>query len=432
MTPIQNVHLELYILVLTGFLYFWGFEKKPEKGESGWAFMSMLKVMMAVLASDMTIWIVESIKKPQLIFFYKLMWTINYVSLLLLLYLYILYMHTYLKEKFDISSPYPKRYYALVGSLSILFWMMSFRTDWMFYIGPDYEVDYHYTYLFSCIVVLLILLPGLVIIMRHRMNIDRHTKVTFGLYIVIPIFALGLEFVVGVDTSFNIALGLSLLMIYVSINQKNRMIAYEQRMEVQKKANELRETEQKVMVGNIQPLFIQSVLASIADMATKDPGKAGETTTSFASYLRMNLQSVGKNQPVPFEEELKHAESYLELEKNVWPGKINVEYDTEAFNFFLPVLTLQPIVENALVHGIIPNGGGTIKIWSKEDGDNFLVGIEDDGVGFDSTLVSDGIGISNTRSRIKKICRGSIKVDSEKDKGTRVVLTIPRTTNMTF
>ena len=432
MTPIQNAKLEAYILILIAFLHFWGFGKKPEKGSSGWAYMSMLKVMMVVLVSDMAIWSVEALAKPSLMLLYKFFWTVNYASCLILLYFYILCMHTYLKEEFSISSPWPKKFFVTVILASMVLWTASFYTGWIFTVDSNFVPVYKNLYTFICITAAVMVSPGFIIYFKHMREIDLHTNLTFGFYILVPILALVLEVSLGIDTCFYLALGLCLLMIYVNINQKNRMIAYEQKMEVQKRANELRETEQKVMMGNIQPLFIQSVLASIADMAVKDPVKAGETTTSFASYLRMNLNSVGKNQPVPFEEELKHAESYLELEKNIWPGKINVEYDTEAFMFFLPVLTLQPIVENAMVHGIVPNGGGTIRIWSREEGDDFIVGVEDDGVGFDSTLVSDGVGISNTRSRIKKICNGSLKVDSEKGKGTRVVITIPRTTNMTF
>ena len=153
---------------------------------------------------------------------------------------------------------------------------------------------------------------------------------------------------------------------------------------------------------------------------------------SFATYLRMNLNSVGKNEPVPFEEELRHADAFLDLETKIRPGKIKVEHEINAVNFFLPVLTLQPIVENAIVHGILPKSGGTIKLWSREEDDSFLIGVDDDGIGFDSSLVPDGVGIKNTRERIIKFCGGSLSISSGKNLGTKVIIIIPKNTNMTF
>ncbi len=154
-------------------------------------------------------------------------------------------------------------------------------------------------------------------------------RILFSIYSLLPIVAMFIEYLTEINCIFYSSTALLILLVYVGINQKNRLIAYNQSVELQAKESEMKETEQKVMMGNIQPLFIQTVLASIADMAEKDPKRAESTTSSFATYLRMNLNSVGKNEPVPFEEELKHMGIYDIPNASDIPPTFEIQDDVE-------------------------------------------------------------------------------------------------------
>ena len=431
MTPLENMWIELYMAALIAILYLLGCRGKKEKFTASWYYKYSLIVEFSVLTTDIFLWFCEYTGKG-IFLLYEIDWTVNFILYILLVLLYSLYLYACINENYEIKIEYPLHYFCAVAGISLILWISSYWNDWFFTLNKAFYPEYNHIYFFIAILIFCLLLPDATIFFKIRKKMEKKMVIYFSLYSIIPIVAFILEYVTQINCLFYSFTSLSLLFVYVVINQKNRMIAYNQSIELQKKETELKETEQKVMMGNIQPLFIQSVLASIADMAQKAPKRAEATTSSFATYLRMNLNSVGKNEPLPFEEEVRHADSYLELEANIRPDKIAVEHDIEAYNFFLPVLTLQPIVENAIVHGLLPKGGGAIRLWSREEGDSFLIGVDDDGIGFDSTLVPDGVGISNTRSRLEKFCGGTVNIESEKGKGTKVTLTIPKTTNMTF
>jgi len=110
---------------------------------------------------------------------------------------------------------------------------------------------------------------------------------------------------------------------------------------------------------------------------------------------------------------------------------LNVEYDIQDANFAVPALMLQPIVENAVKHGVCKKeDGGTVKISVKKNEDGVVIIVSDDGVGFDADEVkNDGrshIGIENVRNRLQSISHGDMKIESEPGAGTTVTITIPK------
>ncbi len=430
MTALENMWIELYMAAMIFIIFLLG-KKKSEKNSSLWYYNITLLLQIAVILSDVALWYFEY-KGRGIFILYEIIWTVNFMLFVFMVLYYSLYLYAYVGENYGINTRYPLGYFFFIFIVSTLLWISSYWNDIIFILHEEFYPTYSYIYSFVPFLIMILMIPDIIILVKARNKMEKRMLLLFSFYSISPFIALFLEVVLNIDCIFYSSTCLSLLLIYVGVSQKSRMIAYNQSIEIEKKESELRETEQKVMMGNIQPLFIQSVLASIADMAPKDPKKAEETTSSFATYLRMNLNSVGKNEPVPFEEELRHADAFLDLETKIRPGKIKVEHEINAVNFFLPVLTLQPIVENAIVHGILPKGGGTIKLWSREENDSFLIGVDDDGIGFDSSLVPDGVGIKNTRERIIKFCGGSLSISSGKNLGTKVIIIIPKNTNMTF
>ena len=135
--------------------------------------------------------------------------------------------------------------------------------------------------------------------------------------------------------------------------------------------------------------------------------------------------------PVPFRRELEHLEKYLYIEKLRFADKLNIEYDIQTTDFELPLLSIQPLVENAVKHGVgMKEEGGTVTIATRETDTDYEVIISDDGVGFDTTVQNnDGrshVGMENTRRRLKEMCNARVEITSTIGEGTVAKVIIPK------
>ncbi len=202
--------------------------------------------------------------------------------------------------------------------------------------------------------------------------------------------------------------------------------------EREKTKKELYEAKVNVMVSQIQPHFMYNALTSIAMMCTIDPETAQEATVTFADYLRGNMDSLKQTAPVPFEMELEHLKKYLYIEQLRFGKKLQVEYDLPVMNFRVPMLSIQPLVENAVKHGVgMKKKGGTVVISTRETDTAYQVIIRDDGVGFDPDAKKepDGrshVGMENTRKRLMDLCGAGIITESVIGEGTTVTITLPK------
>jgi len=197
--------------------------------------------------------------------------------------------------------------------------------------------------------------------------------------------------------------------------------------------HELAESRIAIMLSQIQPHFLYNSLAVISRLCDENPAEAKRATVNFSDYLRINMNLLESSEPIPFENELNHTIGFLNLEKTMYGEALNVIYDIETKNFKLPALTLQPIVENAIKHGIDKKEeGGTITISTKETEGYYFVIVSDDGVGFDTLkTVNDGkphIGINNVRLRLSLQCKGSLEIASKPGTGTTATIIIPKLT----
>ena len=203
-------------------------------------------------------------------------------------------------------------------------------------------------------------------------------------------------------------------------------------IERERAEKELYEAKVAVMTSQIQPHFMYNALTSIAMMCQIDPETAQEATVTFAKYLRGNMDSLKQTKPVPFETELEHLKKYLYIEKLRFGKKLNVEYDIQATDFKLPMLSVQPLVENAVKHGVgMKKKGGTVTISTRETDNAFEVIISDNGVGFDTSApkADDGrshVGMENTRTRLQEMCGAEITIESTVDVGTTATIRLPK------
>ncbi len=217
--------------------------------------------------------------------------------------------------------------------------------------------------------------------------------------------------------------GISIFIIYL-------MIQTDRNRQQEEQDRQLMDMNIAMMLSQIQPHFLYNALSSIRRMIKKDPEVAEVAIENFSTYLRQNLEALNRVEPISFASELRHVEEYLYLEKLRFGDRLTVTYRIDFTEFTLPPLTLQPIVENAVKHGIMKKEeGGSIEIAAHKDGKNAVLTVKDDGVGFipDAVLKSDRmhVGFTNVERRIRMQCNGTVRADSEVGVGTAVTITIP-------
>ncbi len=184
----------------------------------------------------------------------------------------------------------------------------------------------------------------------------------------------------------------------------------------------------QIMTSQIRPHFLFNALNTIRALYARDHALADKTMEDFSMYLRQNLESLGQPELIPLSRELEHTRVYLELEMLQYPS-LSVEYRIEDEDFSVPALTIQPLAENAIRHGVRGLTHGQIVITTKKEAGCHRITIRDNGVGFDGNGQRESektpIGIDNVRSRVEQMCGGTMTIESEKGKGTAVTLRIP-------
>lgn len=176
--------------------------------------------------------------------------------------------------------------------------------------------------------------------------------------------------------------------------------------------------------------FLYNTLTAIGCLCDIDSSRAKKAIIDFSEYLRGNLDSLSRTALIPFEKELSHISIYLSLEKMRFEEELTVQYDLTVKNFLLPPLTVQPLVENAVRHGISKKeDGGIIIIATKDTGKYIEITVTDNGAGFDMDKLDKEdrvhVGLQNVRKRLQIQCGGSLKIESSPGNGTRVTLAIP-------
>ena len=212
---------------------------------------------------------------------------------------------------------------------------------------------------------------------------------------------------------------------------KKALIDYQGARLARKLEKELEESRIDIMRSQMQPHFVYNILNVIYYMCGKDPATAQEAISKFSDYLRNNLEALSQKELITFRKELDHIHTYLELEQIRFGEELSVVYDIEEDGFLLPALTIQPLVENAVKHGISKKrGGGVVTISSYEEENAYQITIADTGVGFDvDRYMDDGkvhVGLMNVRHRLRSGMNATVEIDSVPGSGTTVTVTIPK------
>ena len=312
----------------------------------------------------------------------------------------------------------------------------------VFLLRSSGETDWSRNRLFSIVAALWIVYVGLLIYTQFSTAIysiddsnvyrrgrrDRLTpkqRLAFSLYITIPMISMLIQmFFYGIYT---ILLGSSAAAVfmfnYIWLDQSERY--YQQ-------VQENKQLRVDIMLSQIQPHFLYNTLGAIQSLCKTDPAAAEKAVAKFSKFLRGNMDSLSKDRTISFDQELEHTKLYLELEQLRYEDALQVRYELGCTAFRIPTLTLQPLAENAVRHGVRGklSGRGYVAISTQEFEDRYEITVSDDGPGFDPEQeIRDGrshVGLANVRERLQRVVGGSLRIESAPGAGTKAVIVIPK------
>ena len=254
----------------------------------------------------------------------------------------------------------------------------------------------------------------------RRKQLTKKQRAAFTVYLLIPLgcmliqmFSYGLLMIV-IGTSVSAMI----MFVFILLDQVDHSIR-------QQKENAAQQAS--ITVLQMRPHFIYNTLMSIYYLCKQDAEKAQQVILDFSSYLRKNFTAIAKADAIPFEEELEHTRAYLAVEQARFKDQLLVEFDTPFTDFRIPPLTLQPIVENAVKHGMDPELEPLFISISTRRQDGYAeIIVDDSGPGYQPADDNEPhIGLDNVRERLKMMCKGDLTISRRDCGGTIVTIRIP-------
>jgi sensor histidine kinase YesM len=303
--------------------------------------------------------------------------------------------------------------------INLALYQTCFYSDIVFTISPTNHFDpgpLRSTCLIVSVTYLVILLAYTIILYRNKAN-----RFLFVLLIATYIICIIGAFLDSLSGEYSILCNI----IAVCIFAYTLFNVFAQKVDEEKKIYEnLNEQRRLLMLSQIQPHFMYNTLNTIYYLCKTDPALAADTVKNFSDYLRVNMDSIDKQGPVSVRDEIKHTETYVNICKLRFEN-IKVNFDIEDDDFKVPALTIQPLVENAIKHGVRELDEGIINVSIYKKGEDYYVEVKDNGVGFNVNEKKDDgrnhIGLKNVKERIESSGFGEVKIESEINKGTRIV-----------
>jgi len=193
-------------------------------------------------------------------------------------------------------------------------------------------------------------------------------------------------------------------------------------------------SELAFLKAQIKPHFLYNSLSVITALSTKDPQKTKKLLYDLSDYLRGSFNFDNYNGISPIKDELATIKAYLSIEKERFQGKLTVVYEIdETIDRLVPMLTVQPLVENALRHGILKKSeGGTVWLRIQKGNACTVIQVQDNGVGMAQEKIEEilsgsgsGVGLKNIHRRLLLHYGRGLAITSKEGQGTTVTITIP-------
>ncbi|MGN1457459.1 MAG: sensor histidine kinase [Acutalibacteraceae bacterium] len=427
-----NVGLLWFSAVITLFMLFGTVTDRTRNRPFMKCFIALLAANIIMLIGESGLWIFGG--SPDNIPVLKLSAFLSFGTGAVLEVLYAYCLTGFVRERQKVSWKYAN-VIAVIGAVYFCMVVISLFNGILFdFDSNGCYVDGQYYF----IVRLLdsgILLLEILMVMNFWKILKLKSTVHLLSFSVLPLLAMPLLSYWD-PTPLLMATTVSLLMIFMLFRGELTRQLSEKEIQIIEKDKELAQKERQItesristMISQIQPHFIYNTLGTIHQLCLEQPEKAAELTQNFSKYLRGNFSELTNSVPIRFSQELNHIKCYMNIEQVRFPD-IEIEYDLKAKDFNLPALSVQPLVENAVKHGLMGlESGGKITVSTYETDTDYCVCVKDNGVGFDKTLVNDKkkhIGIQNIYERVRTMCDGNLTVESTIGKGTTALITIPK------
>ena len=290
--------------------------------------------------------------------------------------------------------------------------------------NQDYRGPLYALLLLPLIAILLLNLTGAI---RRRAQMSHKAFLSFVIAQVPMTAALLVMLFVDAMPLFDISYVVSALAMYSFILSDQIEQDLRNHREITQQQREIAHERASVMVLQMRPHFIYNTLMSIHSLCSLDPEKAQQITMDFTNYLRKNFTAVASDSTIPFSTELEHTRAYLTVEQAQYDDMLVVDWDTPFTRFRLPPLTLQPIVENAVKHGMDLDAEPlhiSVRTRYTDSGSEIIV--ENNGVEFNPADDSEPhIALKNIQQRLEMMCGGSMTIQPREGGGTVVKVTIP-------
>ena len=267
---------------------------------------------------------------------------------------------------------------AVIASWAFFFLLLLAAqfTDALYYVTPDnqfYRGPWHPLLMAAMVLPMLINIIG---VLRRRSQLSSQYHAAFLIYLL----SLSATHIVHTFCYFPELVFTGLVLSALSMFG---IILFDQIEQYMRQQRKIAHQRASIMVLQMRPHFIYNAMMSIYYLCAKDPKKAQQVTLDFTTYLRKNFTAIASEDAVPFADELEHTRAYLAVEQVQFEDSLSVRYDILHKGFRLPPLTLQPIVENAVKHGMDPEYAPlhiTIRTRQTDSGSEIVV--EDNGPGF--------------------------------------------------
>ena len=261
---------------------------------------------------------------------------------------------------------------------------------------------------------------NLVSLVFRRKRLTRRQRLAFAIYLLLPLCCTLLQMAsYGLLTIvIGTSLSIMIMFVFILLDQVDHSIRQQQENAAQ---------QASIAVLQMRPHFIYNTLMSIYYLCRQDAEKAQQVILDFSSYLRKNFTAIAKEETIPFPDEVEHTRAYLAVEQARFRDRLLVEFDLPFTAFRVPPLTLQPIVENAVKHGLDPELEPLfISVSSRRQDGYAEVIVDDSGPGFKPTDNDEPhIALANIRDRLKMMCGGELAISSRDCGGTVVTIRIP-------